>query len=186
MPLPIVVPEREFYDDRTGRFITTKKAVLKFEHSLLSITAWESKWHTPYLSKEEKTDEQSIDYLRCMCLTKDADPKLFYVIARDRVLMKQIVEYINNPMTATTIKRREKQTQSREMITNELVYFWMTSFGIPFDPCEKWHFNRLMTLIEIASIKNSDPKKQKTSRSQMARERSALNAQRRATHHTKG
>jgi len=186
VPLPITVPEREFYDDRTGRFISTKKTVLKFEHSLLSITAWESKWKKPYLSKEEKTNEQAIDYLRCMCLTKDVDPKIFRVIAMDRKLMKQIADYINDSMTATTIRRRERQTQSREQITNELVYFWMTSFGIPFDPCEKWHFNRLMTLIEIASIKNSDQKKQKTPRGQLARERSALNAQRRAAHHSKG
>ena len=186
MPLTITVPEQELYDDLSGRFVSTKKTVLKFEHSLRSIANWESKWHKPYLSTDKRTEEETIDYLRCMCLTRDVSPDIFRIVASNRKLMLQVAEYVNNPMTATTIKRRGGRQPSKEIITNELVYFWMSNFGIPFDPCENWHFNRLMTLIEIASIKNSDPKANKMSRSQMARERSALNAQRRAARHSKG
>lgn len=181
MPLILTIPEREFYDERSGRFISTKKTTLQLEHSLLSITKWESKWHKPYLSKAEKTEEEATDYIRCMCLNKDVDPNVFRAITAKQA--KQIADYINDPMTATTIKRAEKRP-SKEIITNELVYFWMTSFSIPFDPCEKWHFNRLMTLIEVASIKNQPSKKMP--KGQMMRERAALNAQRRAKHNTRG
>ena len=181
MPLVLTIPEREFYDDRTGRFITTKKTTLQLEHSLLSITKWESKWHKPYLSKAQKTEEEALDYIRCMCIGKDVDPTVFRAITAKQA--KMIADYINDPMTATTIKRKDNRP-SREIITNELVYFWMTSFSIPFDPCEKWHFNRLMTLIEIASIKNQPPKKM--GKRQAAQERSALNAQRRAKYNTHG
>lgn len=181
MPLVITVPEKEFYDERSKRFISTKKTTLQLEHSLLSITKWESKWHKPYLSKTQKTEEEAMDYIRCMCLNKDVDPMVFRAISAKQA--KEIADYINNPMTATTIKRRENRP-SKEIITNELVYFWMTSFSIPFDPCEKWHFNRLMTLIEIASIKNQPSKKMP--KGQAARERAALNAQRRAQHNSRG
>ena len=181
MPLILTVPEREFYDEKTGRFISTKKTVLQLEHSLLSITKWESKWHKPYLSKIEKTEEESFDYIRCMCLNKDVDPNVFRALGPKQAQM--IADYINNPMTATTIKRKENRP-SKEIITNELVYYWMTNFSIPFDPCEKWHFNRLMTLIEIASIKSQPAKKM--GKNQAARERSALNAQRRAKFNTRG
>lgn len=181
MPLVLTIPEREFYDDKTGRFISTKKTTIQLEHSLLSITKWESKWHKPYLSKTQKTEEEALDYIRCMCIGKDIDPNVFRAITPKQA--KLIAEYINDPMTATTIKRKDTKP-SREIITNELVYFWMTSFSIPFDPCEKWHFNRLMTLIEIASIKNQPPKKM--GKKQAAQERSALNAQRRAKYNTHG
>ena len=181
MPLVLTIPEREFYDDKTGRFISTKKTTIQLEHSLLSITKWESKWHKPYLSKTQKTEEEALDYIRCMCIGKDIDPNVFRAITPKQA--KLIAEYINDPMTATTIKRKDTKP-SREIITNELVYFWMTSFSIPFDPCEKWHFNRLMTLIEIASIKNQPPKKM--GKRQAAQERSALNAQRRAKYNTHG
>lgn len=181
MPLVLTIPEREFYDDRTGRFVSTKKTTIQLEHSLLSITKWESKWHKPYLSKAQKTEEEALDYIRCMCIGKDIDPNVFRAITSKQA--KMIADYINDPMTATTIKRKDTRP-SREIITNELVYFWMTSFSIPFDPCEKWHFNRLMTLIEIASIKNQPPKKM--SKRQAAQERSALNAQRRAKYNTHG
>ena len=184
MPLTLTVPEQELFDDRTGRFIQTKKTVLQLEHSLLSIRKWESKWHKPYLSKMRKTDAETIDYLRCMCLTKDVGQNVFYALASDPKLMKQIMDYINDPMTATTLHRRGNQTPSKDIITSVLVYFWMSNYGIPFE-CERWHFNYLMALIETAAIKNNPPKKGKFS-SSMAKERSALNAQRRAKYNSLG
>ena len=181
MPLPITIPGRDMYDEKTGRFITTKETHLVLEHSLLSISKWEMKWHKPYLSKDPKTNEENIDYLRCMCLTQGVDPNVFLGISADNV--KEVAAYISNPMTATTFHTQDKRP-SREIITNELVYYWMTELGIPFDPCQKWHFNRLMTLIQVASLKKQPPKKM--GRKEMLSERALLNAQRKAKYNTHG
>lgn len=181
MPLTIRVPESDFYDPRTGRFITVRAQELKLEHSLLSISKWESKWHKSYFSKEPKTEQESLDYIRCMCLTGDVDPGVFRAL--DRKTAKQIADYIADPMTGTHL-RKLQQKPSREIVTNELVYYWMTQFGIPFDPCQKWHFNRLMILIEIASRKQTPPKKM--GRTEAAQQRAALNAQRRAKYNSRG
>ena len=107
MPITITIPNREFFDQVNNRFFTIKGRNLTFEHSLLSITKWESRWHKPYLSKAEKTKEEAIDYLRCMCLDKDVDPKIFMAI--DVQSMKEITSYIENPMTATTFRDDNKK-----------------------------------------------------------------------------
>ena len=182
MPLTITIPERDLFDPKTNRFITTKKQDIVLEHSLLSISKWESKWHKPYLSQEQKTEEESIDYIRCMCISpKEADVNMFYALTPENV--KDITDYISDSMTATTFHNQNKKP-SRDIITNELVYYWMANFRIPFDPCEKWHFNRLMTLIEVAADKSQPPKKM-SMKDIMAQNR-ALNAQRRARLHSKG
>ena len=181
MPLTIQIAGNDLYDPKSGRFITVRARELKLEHSLLSISKWESKWHKSYFGKEPKTDEENIDYIRCMCLSTDVDPNVFYTL--DRKTAKQIADYIADPMTGTHL-RKLQQKPSREVITNELVYYWMTQFGIPFDPCQKWHFNRLMILIEIASRKNNPPKKM--GRAEAAQQRAALNMQRRAKYNSKG
>lgn len=181
MPLTIKVPAADLFDPKSGRFITTKEITLTFEHSLLSISKWEAKWHKSFFLSTQKTDEENLDYLRCMCLTKDVDPNVFKSLGVKNA--KVISDYIADPMTGTTIKH-QKDRPSREIITSELVYFWMSNFGIPFSPCEKWHFNRLMTLIEIASIKNTPPKKMGAR--EAAHQRSMLNAQRRAKFHSRG
>lgn len=181
MPLTITIPAQELFDPKTDRFLTIKETKLQMEHSLLSISKWESKWHKPYLSRNDKTNEESLDYLRCMCLNKDVDPMVFYAL--DKKTMQKIVDYIADPMTATTI-RQQNQKSSREIVTSELIYFWMSSFSIPFEPCEKWHLNRLMMLIQIASIKNQPPKKM--NKREAANQRAMLNAQRRAKYNTRG
>ena len=181
MPLTITVPERDFYDPKANRFITVKQQRLVMEHSLLSLAKWEMKWHKPYLSREPKSEEENFDYIRCMCLTEPSDPNVFYALSQDNI--KSIADYISNPMTATTFHNRDKRP-SREIITNELIYFWMTSFNIPFDPCQKWHLNRLMTLIEVASIKNQPSKKM--SKRDILSQNAALNAARRAKYGTLG
>ena len=151
------------------------------EHSLLSLSKWEMKWHKPYLSKEPKSEEENMDYIRCMCITEPNDPNVFLAMTNKNV--QDIAAYISNPMTATTFHRRDNRP-SREIITNELIYFWMTNFNIPFDPCQKWHLNRLMTLIEVASIKNQPPKKM--SNREILSQNAALNAARRAKYGTRG
>ena len=181
MPLTIIVPKREFYDSKSNRFITIEKQKLVLEHSLLSISKWEMKWHKAYLSMESKTEEQNFDYIRCMCLTEPSDPNVFLALTADNV--QAIADYISNPMTATTFNNRNKKP-SREIITNELIYYWMTEFNIPFDPCQKWHLNRLMTLIEVAAIKNQPSKKM--SKKDILSQNAALNAARRAKYGTRG
>lgn len=181
MPLTITIPGKELYDSAANRFITTTDKTLTLEHSLLSIARWESKWHKPYLSREEKTREELIDYIRCMTLTQNVDPAVYYGL--DNKSLKKIIDYIQDPCTATTIKRIDKRSPQR-VITNELVYYWMTALNIPFDPCEKWHFGHLMTLIEVANIEQQ-PKKKMTKAESAAR-RTRLNAARRAKFNSKG
>lgn len=182
MPISIIIPERELFDQKSNTFFKTKERKIELEHSLLSISKWESKWHKPYLSKEQKTKEETIDYIRCMCITKDVPEKAFYAL--DSAAFKIIGDYITDPMTATTFRKDPKDRPSKEIITNELVYYWMAELGIPFDPCQKWHFNRLMTLIRVTSIKKAPPKKM--SKKDWASKQTHLNAQRRARLGSKG
>lgn len=181
MPLTITIPGKELYDPAANKFIIIKEKTIQLEHSLLSIARWESKWHKPFLSRDEKTKEEMLDYVRCMTLTQNVDPKAYYALGRSN--MEKILEYIQDPSTATTIKKRDMRP-SREIITNELVYYWMTALNIPFDPCEKWHFQRLMTLIEVCSIKQQPSKK--IPHGEAARQRASLNAARRAKYGTRG
>ena len=107
MPLTIVIPGKDFYDQKTNRFITIKTQKLSLEHSLLSISKWEARWHKPYLSRDEKSEEENLDYIRCMCLTEPSDPNVFLGLTRQNV--KDIADYISNPMTATTFNMRDKK-----------------------------------------------------------------------------
>lgn len=181
MPLSISIPEKEFYDPVSSRFVTVKATKLELEHSLLSISKWEAKWHKPYLTKEQKTNAESVDYVKCMCTNKHIDPMVFYALTKEN--WKEIADYISDPQTGTTFKNRNKRP-SREILTNEVIYFWMTYYNIPFDPCAKWHLNHLMTLIEVCALKNQDPKKM--NKRDMLSQRAAENARRRAKYHTKG
>lgn len=173
--LTITIPATEEYDDAREEFISTEEQTLTLEHSLVSISKWESKWHKPFLSKDEKTREETIDYIRCMTLTKNVDPNVYYALTSDNI--KEINDYIEDPMTATWFSDKHKGPKSREIITSELIYYWMTALQIPFE-CQKWHINRLMTLIQICSIKSQPPKKM-GKKEAMSQQR-ALNAARRA------
>lgn len=179
--LTIVIPETEQYDDVNNEFFTIKEQTLVLEHSLLSISKWESKWHKPYLSKDDKTDEETRDYIRCMTVNNGIDPRAYYALTPYN--LNQIYEYIKDPMTATTISQ-QKGPKSREIITSEIIYYWMTAFNIPFEPCQKWHINRLLSLIEVCSIKSQPSKKM--SPKELARRNTSLNAERRARYKTRG
>ena len=181
MPITVTIPETEMYDPVTEKVTRLKERTITLEHSLLSISKWESKWHKPYLSRDQKTQEEALDYIKCMTITTNV-PDEYYLALGSKNIQK-IVSYIEDPMTATTIKKQD-QKPSREIVTSELVYYWMTALQIPFDPCQKWHFNRLMTLIEVASIKNAPPKKM--SKRDILSQNHALNAARRARLHSKG
>ena len=175
--LSITIPARELYDDRTGMFIDVDAHTLQLEHSLISISKWESKWHKPYLTKEQKTMPEFIDYVRCMTMTQNVNPLVYSCLTRENLI--EIKNYIDDPMTATTISNLDDKKPRNQKITSELVYWWMVEFGIPFET-QKWHFNRLITLIRICQAKNSPPEKLSK------KDRAMLNASRRAKLGTKG
>lgn len=179
--LQIDVPAREFYDEAKDEFIKTKATTLMLEHSLVSISKWEAKWCKPFLGKGEKTNEETIDYIRCMTLTQNVDPIIYKSLSNENI--DDIHKYINAPMTATTFRENPNAPKSREIITSELVYYWMITLGIPVE-FQKWHFNRLLTLIRVFNVKNSSPKKR--SQREIMASNTALNNARRKAMGTKG
>lgn len=178
--LTINIPDREWFNDATQEFITVKGTTLQLEHSLVSLSKWEAKWNIPFLSKDEKTLEQTLDYIRCMTITQNVNPMVYEQLSEENI--KQINKYINSSMTATTFSNLNNNP-SREIITSELIYYWMISLNVPME-CQKWHLNRLLTLIRVCNAKNAPAKKMST-RDIMSRN-SALNAARRKKYNTKG
>lgn len=179
--LKITIPAtEEYYDSVNNEFIHTKEQTLVMEHSLLSISKWEEKWKKPFLSKDEKTLEESIDYLKCMTITQNVDPNVYRVIPAD--VMQQIADYMEDKHTATWF-REDNQPHSREIMTAEVLYYAMFANGIDKE-CEKWHLNRLLTLIRVFGEKNKEPKKM--SKNQIYARNRTLNAARRKRHHSKG
>ena len=180
--LRITIPlSQEEWDEENEEFVGPIYETLCLEHSLVSLSKWESKWHKPFLSKVEKSYEEIVDYIKCMTVTKNVDPEVYNHITSEN--MKQINEYIENPMTATTFSDDGSGKRNREIITSEIVYYWMITLGIPFE-CQKWHLNRLLALIRVCNIKNS-PKKKMSASSIMARN-AELNAARRKALNSKG
>lgn len=179
--LRIVVPGVEFYDERQNMFVNKKPCTLQLEHSLLSLSKWESKWKKPFLSKEPMTDEETIDYIRCMTVTQNVDPEVYHRLSAENV--REVQEYIQDPMTATTFSEGEGGKPNREIITSEIIYYWMIAHNIPIDR-EKWHLNRLLTLIRVCNIKSAPPKKRK--KRDILREQRELNAARRAKTGSRG
>lgn len=171
----------ELFDERLGEFIQTKETTLQLEHSLISLSKWESKWHKPFLSKDDKTYDEIIDYVRCMTISQNVDPKVYYALKRSD--LESIEKYLADPMTATVISKAGKKTRQRA-VTSELIYSWMVTLGIPFNPCEKWNLNRLLTLIDVCNIENS-PKKRMKNRD-ILKQNSSLNAQRKRAMGTRG
>lgn len=174
------IPATEFFDDDKQEFIQTKSVALRLEHSLVSVSKWESKWKKPFLSAKGLTSEQSIDYIKCMTMNQNVDPLVYNVISNEQ--MAEVSKYISEERTATTFNEHGGPP-NRQVITSELIYFWMAQYNIPFE-CQKWHLSRLLTLIRIASIKNA-PEKKMSQRAVMSRNQS-LNAARRKAMRTKG
>lgn len=181
--LTIVIPGIELYDEAKEEFASSDDFVLELEHSLFSMSKWESSFEKPFLANEEKTTKEIFAYIKAMSLIPDVPDEIYHRLTRDNVAA--INEYINSKQTATWFnEKKQPQPKSRETITTELIYYWMVSFNIPFE-CQHWHLNRLLTLIKIFSVKNADPKK-KLSRSELAARNRELNAQRRAQLGTRG
>lgn len=179
--LQIVIPGDELFNEQTSEFTYLKATTLQLEHSLVSLSKWESKWCKPFLGKEKKTSEETLDYIRCMTITQNVDPEVYNHIPPE--VFTQIDDYIKAKMTATWFSDNQNTPRSREVITAELIYYWMIAQNIPFE-CQKWHLNRLLTLIKVCNIKNQPQKKM--GRKEMLHSRAALNAARRQEYNTKG
>lgn len=180
--LTIRVPDKELFNDATQEFINVKGRELRMEHSLVSLSKWESKFHKPFLVKENKTRAETIEYIKLMTITQNVDDSVFKAI--DHKIIKEVTAYLEDPMTATTFtEQEEKRNINREVITAEIIYYWMVTLQIPME-CQKWHLNRLLTLINVCNIKNQ-PKRKMTKGEIKARNR-ALNTERRQRLNTTG
>lgn len=181
-----VQPDRELFDETTGEFITIpglkKEQKLQLEHSLVSISKWESKWHKPYLSQTEKSEDEIIDYVRCMTITQNVDPEVYRYLTSENV--RQITEYIENPMTATWfLEDKDETKKTKKVYTAERIYYFMIALNIPVE-FQKWHLNRLLTLIRVCNIENQPPKKRGLN--ETLRGNAAINKARKKQLNTKG
>jgi hypothetical protein len=180
--LQIVIPATEYWDDAKQEFVRLpKEQKLQLEHSLVSISKWESKWCKPFLSNEAKTPEETIDYIRCMTITQNVNPNVYNFLTNEN--MEQVKQYIEAPMTATWFPKEASKKNNGEQVTNEIIYYWMTALNIP-DKWEKRHLNRLLTLIRVCNAKNQPSKKM--SRRDVMNQNRALNAARRKRLNSKG
>lgn len=179
--LTITIPPCEMWDEAKEEFSYFDGQILQLEHSLVSLSKWESNWCKPFLSSDKKTTEEILDYIRCMTITQNVNPKVYDCLSDEN--FSEIQRYIDAPMTATTFSIDPSERGGFEIITAEIIYYWMVAFNIPFE-CQKWHLNRLLTLIKVCERKNRPPKKM-SQRSIMSRN-ARLNAQRRARLKSRG
>lgn len=179
--LKLDVPAMELYDERKEIFIVTKPETIQLEHSLLSIHKWESAWEKPFLTEVPKTDEETADYIRCMTITQNVDPNIYVCLPNECI--ERVSNYINAAMTATWFREEKNPPKGKETVTAELIYYWMILYHIPFE-CQKWHLNKLLTLIRVCNVKNTSSKKM--SRREMLAQRRALNSTRKAKLNTRG
>lgn len=178
--LTITIPSQELFNDETQEFVSIKGCTLQLEHSLVSLSKWESKWNKPFLSREKKSIAETLDYIRCMTITQNINPEIYNFLTDKNI--DDINNYIDAPMTATTFSDNGSKN-NREIVTSELIYYWMISLNVPIE-CQKWHLNRLLTLIRVCNVKNTPPKKM--SRKEIMSRNVALNAARRKKLNSKG
>lgn len=180
--LKLEIPDVELYNEEKNEFFTIPGCTLVLEHSLVSLSKWEAKWHKPFLAKDNKSRKEILDYVRCMTITQNVNDDIYKYMPSH--ILDRIGDYIEDPMTATTFaQNNSKNSVSREVITSEIIYFWMINFNIPME-CQKWHLNRLLTLINVCNLK-FQPKRKMTPQEIAARNR-ALNAERKAKYGTRG
>lgn len=180
--LKIIIPTTELFIQETSEFVSVKEQFLTLEHSLVSLSKWESKWCKPFFSTQDKTREETLDYIRCMTLTQNVKPEVYSCLTNEN--MEAINEYIKSPMTATWFKEKNTRGGIGQSITSELIYYWMITLNIPFE-CQKWHLNRLLTLIRVCNEENNRGEK-KVNKRDIAKQNAALNAARRKKYNTRG
>lgn len=178
--LKVTIPTKDYYDDRSNEFVMTSAVELELEHSLASLSKWESKWEIPYFSDEAKSDEQVLDYIRCMVTNTEVDISVIMRMENEDLI--RVKEHIEAKMTATWFSG-QKQSGPAPVVTNEVIYYWMVENGIPFE-CENWHLNRLLTLIKVCGEKRKPEKKM--SSSEIADRNRRLNEERLKKYNTTG
>lgn len=186
--LELIIPEThlELWDEKKELFINIdfNETKLQLEHSLISVKKWEQIWHKPFLNEEDKKYEEIISYIKCMTLNYNSkNDEIYNWFPKDK--LEEVKKYIADPMTATWFRDDliGAQRKSREIVTAEIIYYWMIALNIPIE-FQKWHLNQLLTLIKVVSIKNG--KEKKMDKKTAAMERAALNAKRRAKYGSKG
>lgn len=179
--LSITVSATTLWDEKNEEFVYFEGATIQLEHSLVSLSKWESKWCKPFLSDVKKSDPEIYDYIRCMTVTQNVDPLVYNALSNDNIL--EIQRYIDSPMTATTFSQDPSEHGGGRVVTAEIIYYWMVSFNIPFE-CQKWHLNRLLTLIKVCERKNRPPKKM--SQKAIMSRNAQLNARNRARFNSRG
>ena len=179
--LTIIIPGDEIFDEVTQEFSTVGDVEVKLEHSLVSLSKWESIYEKPFLSTTEKTSEEIFGYINCMIVGPEIAPEVFSRLSKDN--LDKIHALIEAKMTATWITEVPGAPKDHSIVTSELIYYWMISFQIPME-CENWHLNRLFTLIRICNIKNAKPRKM--SKTEAAAQMRAMNAKRKAELKTSG
>ena len=178
--LKITIPATELWNEEAEEFMNIEEQTLELEHSLVSLSKWESKWCKPFLSSN-KSEEETMDYIRCMTLNKEVDDSVFAFIPATEI--ERINNYIESPMTATWFNNEQRGSRSSEQITSELIYYWMITLNIPFE-CQNWHLNRLLTLVRVCNVKNQPGKKM--GKKAILSQNAAINAARRKQLHSKG
>jgi hypothetical protein len=179
--LTIIIEKQEFFDERTNEFYSVPETTLELEHSLVSLSKWESEYQRPFLSSDTKTNDEVFGYIKHMVLNKKVEPSVLLGLSQKNLQI--INDYIESPQSATTFGAMPDRRGRGETITSELIYYWLVAFNIPFE-CETWHLNRLFSLIRICNIKNSPQKKM--SKSEIAARNRDLNAARKAKLGTTG
>lgn len=178
--LELTIEGKEGWNEKTEEFVKVPTVMLRLEHSLLSVSKWEQKWHKPFLvPNPDRTPDENRDYVRCMSLAPFSDDVLYRLTPDHH---RQINDYINDPATATTTKTKRSRA-SNQFISSELIYARMVEFQIPFS-AEKWHLNRLLKLIEV--LANNQKPAKKMPKREIYSQNAAINAARKAQYNTRG
>lgn len=181
--LQLEIPDQEWFDSKKCEFVTIKGAKLQLEHSLVSVSKWEAKYKKPFLETTSLQGEELLDYVRFMTITQNVKPEVY--LGLNRKHLELITNYISDKMTATWFKER-KGRGGKRIVTSELIYFWMAENNIPFEVCQKWHLNRLLTLIRVCQEEKTAGEKDPRSKKEQIQDRRALNAARRKKYGTRG
>ena len=181
--LELKVSEKELFNDDEGTFVAVAAQTLELEHSLISVSKWESKWRKPFLIEGKHDPEAYVDYIRCMCITRNVPEEVFLSLSSEEIQL--LTEYIDTEQTATWFNETpgDNKPKPTQAITSELIYYWMIAYNVPAE-YQKWPLSRLLTLIRVCEAKNAPQKKQ--SKAELHARMRALNAERRAKQNGKG